>query len=71
MIKQKNFLSQLNRSNKNSSKIVLSYSVDFSDKNGNKLYYNFETETVSSDNLEVNSISISKYLIFLSILLLV
>ncbi len=59
MIKQKNLLSQLNRSNKNSSKIVLSYTVDFSDKNNNKLYYDFEIETVSSDNLEINSISIS------------
>lgn len=57
-------------SNKNSSKIVLSYTVDFSDKNGNKLFYDSETETVSSDNLKVNSISISKYLIFLSVLLL-
>jgi len=58
-------------SNKNSSKIMLSYTVDFSDKNGNKLFYDSQTETVSSnENSKVNSISISKYLILLSVLLI-
>lgn len=50
---------------------MLSYTVDFSDKNGNKLFYDSQTETVSSDeNSKVNSISISKYLILLSVLLI-
>jgi hypothetical protein len=56
--------------NKNSSKTVVSYNVEFSDKNGNTLVYDSTSQKVTSSTSNSKMNSISKYLMLFIVLLL-